>query len=56
MSAYTEKEIEYLDEQRLGRLATVDAEGRPHIVPHPRRIVSWGVDTDAISPHSRSVG
>jgi pyridoxamine 5'-phosphate oxidase family protein len=33
MSAFTEKEIEYLGEQRLGRLATVDAEGRPHVVP-----------------------
>jgi len=33
MSVFTEKEIEYLEEQRLGRLATVDAEGRPHVVP-----------------------
>ena len=33
MSAFTEKEIEYLGEQRLGRLATVDGEGRPHVVP-----------------------
>jgi pyridoxamine 5'-phosphate oxidase family protein len=133
MSAFTEKEIEYLNEQRLGRVATVDAEGRPHVVPvafryngdldavdigghnfarskkfrdvgrtgqaaividdvlppwrprgievrgkaevrteggteimenfaeeiiriHPRRIVSWGVDSDAFSRHSRSVG
>ena len=30
MSAFTEKEIEYLGEQRLGRLATVDGEGRLH--------------------------
>ena len=30
MSVLTEKEIEYLGEQRLGRLATVDGEGRPH--------------------------
>ena len=133
MSAFTEKQIEYLNGQRLGRLATVDAEGRPHVVPvafryneeldavdigghnfagskkfrdvgrtgraafvvddvlppwrvrgvevrgraevrseggkeimenfaeemiriHPRRIVSWGVDSDAFSPNSRSVG
>jgi pyridoxamine 5'-phosphate oxidase family protein len=133
MSAFTETEIEYLSGQRLGRLATVDAEGRPHVVPvafryneeldavdiggrnfagskkfrdvattgkaafvvddvlppwrargvevrgraevrseggkeimenfaeamiriHPRRIVSWGVDSDAFSPNSRSVG
>jgi len=133
MSVFTDKEIEYMNEQRLGRLATVDAEGNPHVVPvafryneelgavdigghnfagskkfrdvsktgraafviddvlppwrvrgvevrgraevrtqggkeimkdfdgemiriHPRRIVSWGVDTDAFSPNSRSVG
>jgi pyridoxamine 5'-phosphate oxidase family protein len=133
MSAFTEKEIEYLNGQRLGRLATVDVDGRPHVVPvafryneeldavdigghnfagskkfrdvgktgraafvvddvlppwrprgvevrgraevrseggkeimedfaedmiriHPRRIVSWGVDSDAFSPNSRSVG
>jgi pyridoxamine 5'-phosphate oxidase family protein len=133
MSAFTDKEIEYMNEQRLGRLATVDAEGNPHVVPvafryneeldavdigghnfagskkfrdvgktgraafvvddvlppwrargvevrgkaevrseggkkimkdfaeemiriHPRRIVSWGVDSNAFSPNSRSVG
>jgi pyridoxamine 5'-phosphate oxidase family protein len=33
MSAFTEKGIAYLEEGRLGRLATVDAKGRPHIVP-----------------------
>lgn len=33
MSAFTKKEIEYLRDQRLGRLATVDAGGRPHVVP-----------------------
>lgn len=33
MSSFTEKEIEYLRDQRLGRLATVDARGRPHVVP-----------------------
>jgi pyridoxamine 5'-phosphate oxidase family protein len=33
MSSFTEKEIEYLEEQRLGRLATVDVEGSPHVVP-----------------------
>jgi pyridoxamine 5'-phosphate oxidase family protein len=33
MSSFTENEIEYLKEQRLGRLATVDAEGSPHVVP-----------------------
>jgi pyridoxamine 5'-phosphate oxidase family protein len=33
MSTFTKDEIEYMKEQRLGRLATVDAEGRPHVVP-----------------------
>src|SRR5215212_5933351 len=33
MSVFTDKEIEYMNEQRLGRLATVDAEGNPHVVP-----------------------
>ncbi|HEV8044612.1 MAG TPA: PPOX class F420-dependent oxidoreductase [Rubrobacter sp.] len=33
MSAFTEREIEYLNDQRLGRLATVDAKGSPHVVP-----------------------
>src|SRR5215212_8816905 len=33
MSVFTEKEIEYFGEQRLGRLATVDEEGKPHVVP-----------------------
>jgi pyridoxamine 5'-phosphate oxidase family protein len=30
---FTQTEIDYLNSQRLGRLATVDAAGRPHIVP-----------------------
>ena len=33
MSAFTEREISYLREQRLGRLATVNAKGDPHVVP-----------------------
>ena len=33
MTVFTEKEIEYFGEQRLGRLATVDVAGRPHVVP-----------------------
>src|SRR5438045_3434593 len=33
MSAFTEKEIEYLGTQRLGRLATIDSAGNPHVVP-----------------------
>ena len=33
MSAFTGAEIEYLRGQRLGRLATVDEKGEPHVVP-----------------------
>src|SRR5690349_2380508 len=33
MSAFTEKEIAYLTGQRLGRLATANAQGELHIVP-----------------------
>lgn len=33
MSAFTEKEIEYLAGQRLGRVATVGPDGQPHVVP-----------------------
>ncbi|HKW69151.1 MAG TPA: PPOX class F420-dependent oxidoreductase [Candidatus Dormibacteraeota bacterium] len=33
MSAFTEKEIEYLRGQRLARIATVGGDGSPHVVP-----------------------
>ena len=33
MSAFTPGEIEYLTALRLGRLATVGADGQPHVVP-----------------------
>jgi len=33
MSAFTEEELRYLGGQRLGRLATVDGKGEPHVVP-----------------------
>jgi pyridoxamine 5'-phosphate oxidase family protein len=33
MSIFTDKELAYLAERRLGRLATVDADGLPHVVP-----------------------
>jgi hypothetical protein len=44
MSAVTDKEIEYFGGQRPGRLATVDAGGRPHVAP------------SAFRPNCRSVG
>jgi pyridoxamine 5'-phosphate oxidase family protein len=33
MSRFTEKEIEYLRGQRLGRVATSGADGAPHVAP-----------------------
>ena len=33
MSVFTEKELQYLQSARLGRLATVGADGMPHVVP-----------------------
>jgi pyridoxamine 5'-phosphate oxidase family protein len=33
MTTFTDAEIEYFNSQRLGRLATVDARGRPHVAP-----------------------
>lgn len=33
MTAFTDAETSYLAQQRLGRLATVDAAGQPHVVP-----------------------
>lgn len=41
-SPFTEQEIEYLRGQRLGRLATADAGGAPHIVP-----VGFRIDAEA---------
>jgi pyridoxamine 5'-phosphate oxidase family protein len=33
MTTFTATEIEFLNSQRLGRLATVGADGMPHVVP-----------------------
>ncbi len=33
MTELTAAQIEYLDSQRLGRIATAGADGRPHVVP-----------------------
>ena len=44
MSPFTEKEIEYLRGQRLGRLATVGFDGSPHVVP-----VGFRLDAEAAS-------
>jgi pyridoxamine 5'-phosphate oxidase family protein len=33
MSVFTDSELDYLAEQRLGRIATVGPDGQPHVVP-----------------------
>ncbi|MBF6591728.1 MAG: PPOX class F420-dependent oxidoreductase, partial [Ktedonobacterales bacterium] len=33
MGAFTEAEMAYLASQRIGRLATLSADGAPHVVP-----------------------
>ncbi len=33
MSIFTDAEVEYLNSQPLGRFATVDPDGRPHVMP-----------------------
>lgn len=33
MSTFTEAEVEYLNSQTLGRVATVGPDGRPHVTP-----------------------
>src|SRR5882757_3238104 len=43
MSVFTDAELQYLrGERRLGRLATVGADGMPHIAP-----VGWSLDPGA---------
>jgi pyridoxamine 5'-phosphate oxidase family protein len=45
MSVFTDSELEYLASQRLGRIATVGADGQPHVVPTSFR---YDPDHDAI--------
>jgi pyridoxamine 5'-phosphate oxidase family protein len=45
MSAFTASEIRYLTGQHLGRVATVRADGQPHVVPVGFR---YNPDEDAI--------
>ncbi len=33
MAYFTDQEVAFLQSQRLGRLATVNAAGEPHVVP-----------------------
>jgi pyridoxamine 5'-phosphate oxidase family protein len=53
MSVFTENEIEYLKSQRIGRLATVSAEGEPHVVPSRFR---YNADFDTIDVVGNSIG
>lgn len=46
MSVFSEEELAYLNEQRLGRLATVGADGQPHVVP-----VGFGYDAESDAIH-----
>jgi pyridoxamine 5'-phosphate oxidase family protein len=45
MSAFTPAEIDYLREEKLARLATVGADGQPHIIPVT---FHFNADEDAI--------
>jgi len=45
MSVFAPAEIAYLQSQRLGRLATVGADGQPHVVPVAFR---YNADLDTI--------
>jgi pyridoxamine 5'-phosphate oxidase family protein len=50
VSVFSAEEIEYLRSQRLGRLATVGADGEPHVVPVGYRYNS-ALDTIDIGGH-----
>jgi len=45
MSVFTDKELDYLAGQQLGRIATVGPDGQPHVVPTSFR---YNPDHDAI--------
>lgn len=53
MSNFTQMEIEYMQSQRLGRLATVNAEGEPHVAPVGFRY-NAELDTIDIGGHNMS--
>jgi pyridoxamine 5'-phosphate oxidase family protein len=45
MSTFSDMELDYIAEQRLGRIATVGADGQPHVVPTSFR---YNAEHDAI--------
>ena len=53
MSVFTPGEIEYLASQRLGRLATVNARGEPHVVPVTFR---YNPETETIDVGGHGIG
>lgn len=53
MSHFSPKELEYLQSQRLGRLATINAAGEPHVVPVGFR---YNTDLDTIDLGGRFMG
>jgi len=53
MSHFSEKETEYLQGQRLGRLATIGSDGAPHVVPVGFRL---GADGEAIEVGGHGMG
>ena len=52
MSNFTPAEIEYLKSQRLGRLATVNSKGEPHVVPVGFR---YNAELDTIDIGGRNI-
>jgi pyridoxamine 5'-phosphate oxidase family protein len=53
MCHFTTAEIEYLKSQRLGRLATVNQAGEPHVVPVTFR---YNAELDTIDVGGRNIG
>jgi pyridoxamine 5'-phosphate oxidase family protein len=53
MGSFTEIEIEYLESQRLGRLATVGTSGAPHVMPVGFR---YNAETDTIDIGGHGMG
>jgi pyridoxamine 5'-phosphate oxidase family protein len=53
VSNFSSKEIEYLQSQRLGRMATVNDAGEPHVVPVTYR---YNPEKDTIDIGGRDMG
>src|SRR5690349_20335517 len=53
MSVFTETELEYLQSQRIGRVATVSASCEPHVVPLRFK---YNSDTDTIDLLGSNLG